>query len=232
MPKVNVYLSDDLAEAVRDSGVPLSAICQRALEESVRRVTAIRATVLGDVDTDPTASLTHFTDRAKAVVRLAVDRARTDGVPEVGAEHLLHGLLAEGTNLAIHVLRATGVDPAAIHPPLSTGDTPATRFAPSAAAALELAVTEALTHGHNYVGCEHLLLGILADQETPTAHTLTTQGATLKQTRTAVLAALAGYVHLRANTPDPTPALTTALRAELAPLLDRLSRLEHHAGLA
>jgi post-segregation antitoxin (ccd killing protein) len=42
MPKINVYLPDDLAEAVRDAGVPVSAVCQRALEQAVRRVTAVR----------------------------------------------------------------------------------------------------------------------------------------------------------------------------------------------
>ncbi|GAA2973675.1 Clp protease N-terminal domain-containing protein [Actinokineospora diospyrosa] len=228
MPKVNVYLPDELADAVREAGVPLSAICQRALEQSVRRIAAIRATALGDLGTDPTASLTQFTDRARAVVTLAITRARADGVPEVGAEHLLHGLLAEGTNLAIQVLRALGTDPAAIAPPLSTGDTPATRFGTTAAAALELAVTEALANGHNYVGCEHLLLGLLADQDTPAALALRQAGVDLRTTRTAVLSALAGYVHLRANTPD----IAATLRAELAPLSARIARLEERAGIA
>src|ERR687890_296822 len=52
MPKINVYLPDDLAEAVKAAGVPVSAVCQRALEQAVRRVTAIRQTVLADLDLD------------------------------------------------------------------------------------------------------------------------------------------------------------------------------------
>ncbi|SER07501.1 Clp protease N-terminal domain-containing protein [Actinokineospora terrae] len=226
MPKVNVYLPDDLADAVRESGLPLSAICQRALELSVRRVTAIRSATLDDLD-----ALTQFTDRAKTAIRLAIARARADGVPEVGAEHLLHGILTEGANLALHILRLAGADPAALSPALSTGDTPADRFGPTAATALEMAVTESLTHGHNYVGCEHLLLGILADPTTLAAQTLHTHGITPKPTRAAVLAALAGYTHLRATTPDPTTALTAALRTELTPILTRLTTLEHHTGL-
>ena len=49
MPKINVYLPDDLADAVRDTGVPVSAICQRALEQAVRRITAIRQISLTDL---------------------------------------------------------------------------------------------------------------------------------------------------------------------------------------
>ena len=46
MPKINVYLPDELAQAVKEAGVPVSAVCQRALEQAVRRVTAIRETAL------------------------------------------------------------------------------------------------------------------------------------------------------------------------------------------
>jgi ATP-dependent Clp protease ATP-binding subunit ClpC len=49
MPKINVYLPEDLAEAVREAGVPVSAVCQRALEQAVRRVTAIRETAVADL---------------------------------------------------------------------------------------------------------------------------------------------------------------------------------------
>src|SRR5437016_1074250 len=112
MPKINVYLPDDLADGVKTTGVPVSAICQRALEQSVRRVTAIRATVLGDLETDdPTAQLSQFTERTRTVIKLAIEQARASGAARVGTEHLVHGMLTEGTNLALHVLRAMDIDP-------------------------------------------------------------------------------------------------------------------------
>src|SRR2546430_11398091 len=112
MPKINVYLPDELAEAVKDSGVPVSAICQRALEQSVRRVTAIREAVLSDLEvTDPAAHLSRFTKRAATVVKLAIEQARADGAATVGTQHLLHGILAEGKNMALMGLTAIDVDP-------------------------------------------------------------------------------------------------------------------------
>uniref|UniRef100_UPI00066E18E6 Clp protease N-terminal domain-containing protein n=1 Tax=Nonomuraea sp. SBT364 TaxID=1580530 RepID=UPI00066E18E6 len=113
MPKINVYLPDELAEAVKEAGVPVSAICQRALEQAVRRVTAIRASVPADLDPDrPTGALSHLTARTRAVLKLAADRAAAGGAPAVGTEHLLTAMLDEGTNLALHVLRAMDIDPA------------------------------------------------------------------------------------------------------------------------
>ncbi|PRX49468.1 ATP-dependent Clp protease ATP-binding subunit ClpC [Prauserella shujinwangii] len=242
MPKINVYLPDELAEGVRDTGLPVSAICQRALEQSVRRVTAIRAAVLGDLDgDDPAARLSHFTERARAVLRLAVQRARTDGAAEVGTEHLLDGVLAEGTNLALLVLRAVDVEPDVVGQALAgatddrQGDGAASRFSAPAANALELTATEAAALGHNYVGCEHLLLGLLSEPDGTAGHVLRELGLDLRTTRRAVVAALSGYTHLRAQAAQPRADLRTALadgiRAELRPVLDRLDRLERHVGL-
>ncbi|PRY29717.1 Clp protease N-terminal domain-containing protein [Umezawaea tangerina] len=238
MPKINVYLPDDLADAVKESGVPVSAICQRALEQSVKRVSAIRATVLGDLEADdPTAGFPHFTDRVRTVVKLAVGRAREEGAAGVGTAHLLHGLLAEGTNLALRVLGAIEVDAGRVARELdrlssaAAGSDEATRFGVDAANALELTVTEAVTLGHNYVGCEHLLLGLLAEPDGLGGQALRAAGADLRAVRGAVVAALAGYVHLRAQ-PNAAPAgVVDALRQELAPLVSRLDRLEAHVGI-
>ncbi|MEV0731453.1 Clp protease N-terminal domain-containing protein [Polymorphospora sp. NPDC050346] len=262
MPKINVYLPDELAEAVREAGVPVSAVCQRALEQAVRRVTAIRETSLGDVDGDDLAArLPHFTARARDALRLGIDRARIDGSPIVGSGHLLHGLLTEGANLALQVLPAVEIEPARIardlaRETLAESDpvTPAgsRRFSVPAAGALELAVTEATAYGHNYVGCEHLLLGLIAEPDGVAGKVLRSLGAELRLTRRAVAAALAGYVHLRAQTTQPVqdggpPALPTqqggpaagpemaaalgaAIRRELQPLVERIERLEERAG--
>ncbi|MFC4855139.1 Clp protease N-terminal domain-containing protein [Actinophytocola glycyrrhizae] len=226
MPKVNVYLPDDLADTVKETGLPVSAICQRALEQSVKRVTAIRA--IGDLSaTDPTAGLTSFTQRAKDVLKLAIGSASG----EVGTTDLLRGLLDEGTNLALHVLRTIDIEPAAVAselPPPAEG--PASRMSVTAANALELTVVEALTLGHNYVGCEHLLLGLVAEPEGTAGRVLRGRGAETRQVRQVVSAALAGYVHLQANQ-GGSAALTAAVGKALEPVLRRLDRLEENAGL-
>src|SRR5689334_9408393 len=112
MPKINVYLPDDLAEAVKEAGVPVSPVCQRALEGAVRRVAAVRQAAQLDLGQgDPTATLTHFTARARTAVRLAIEQAREAGAPEVGTEQLLAGLLAEGGNLALGILRSLEIEP-------------------------------------------------------------------------------------------------------------------------
>ncbi|GAA0517830.1 hypothetical protein GCM10011581_22090 [Saccharopolyspora subtropica] len=235
MPKINVYLPDELAEAVRTAGVPVSAICQRALEQSAKRVMALRAAALGDLDeADPTERLSQFTDRARAAVRLGIEQARNDGAAQVGTEHLLRGMLAEGTNLALRVLHAMEIDPARLDTPrqAEATDAPAAHFSGPAANALELAVIEAVALGHNYVGCEHLLLGLIAEPDGAGGHALRGAGAELRATRGAVVAALAGYVHLRAQAAgESATTVAAALRQELQPLLDRIARLEEHVGL-
>ncbi|WP_432987143.1 Clp protease N-terminal domain-containing protein [Dactylosporangium sp. CA-233914] len=234
MPKINVYLPDELAEAVKAAGVPVSAVCQRALEQAVRRVTAIRETVLGDLDDAALAArLPNFTARVRTVLRLSAERAAAESAPAVGTGHLLAGLLAEGGNLALHVLRAIDVEPDRLAQDLArqspaepaVSDDATRRFSAPAAAALELTVTEATALGHNYVGCEHLLLGLIAEPDGAGGQVLRAAGAELRLTRRAVSAALAGYVHLRAQTPPPASA-EAALAAALAPLLERIERLE------
>ncbi|MBP2330069.1 ATP-dependent Clp protease ATP-binding subunit ClpC [Kibdelosporangium banguiense] len=225
MPKVNVYLPDELADAVRAANLPLSAICQRALEQSVKRVTAIRAAVLS---ADPTAGLSQFTDRAKTVIKMAVGKAQADGAEFVGTEHLLHAMLAEGSNLALRVLQALEIAPAHVAQVLTlpTGSGSATQFSSAAANALELTVTEAISLGHNYVGCEHLLLGLLSEPDGTAGATLREVGADLKSARATVAAALVGYAHLRAQ---PANSLADVIKQELRPVIERIERLEQRA---
>ena len=260
MPKINVYLPDDLAEAVKEAALPVSAICQRALEQAVRRVSAIRESILGDFEIDD-PRLSHFTARTRAVFRMALEQARAENAAGIGTEHLLAAMLAEGQNLALHVLRAMEVEPALIERDLTSrrpsvptdqsGDegTPKdgpSRFDAHAANALELAVTEAHALGHNYIGCEHLLLGLVAEPDGVGGQVLRERGAEPRLTRRAVVAALAGYVHLRAQAQDASAsqgtaqapsqsaaqAVAAAVRQEIAPLLRRIERLEQHAGVA
>lgn len=227
MPKVNVYLPDELADAVKAANLPVSAICQRALEQSVKRVTAIRAAALSS---DNTTALSQFTDRAKTVLKNAVDRARADGAESAGTEHLLHAMVGEGSNLALRVLQVMEIDPAHLTRMLTlpTGTGEAAQFSSAAANALELTVTEAIALGHNYVGCEHLLLGLLSEPEGAAGNVLREAGADLRSTRNAVAAALTGYAHLRAAQPagNPAAAISALLEQELRPIVERIERLE------
>jgi ATP-dependent Clp protease ATP-binding subunit ClpC len=240
MPKINVYLPDELAEAVKEAGVPVSAICQRALEQAVRRITAVRQTSLGELEADDLSErLPLFTARARTVVKLAIDRARADASPNVTTGRLLAAMVAEGTNLALHVLRAMEIDPAQVQRDLEhrtdteeggPEESSSVRFSGPAAGALELTVTEATALGHNHVGCEHLLLGLLTEPGGTAGEVLRALGAEARLTRRAVTAALAGYVHLRAQTAaaDPAQALATAVTRQLQPVIARIERLEQH----
>ena len=274
VPKINVYLPDDLADAVKEMGVPVSAICQRALEASVRRVTAIRQAALGEVPLEDSAGrLAHFTAKARTAVGLAVRSAHASGSAVVGTEHLLAGLLAEGTNMALVILNSMEIEPDVLRSALAaagvtfpTPETPdragpgagagpgragqdrgALRFSGPAANALELAVTEAVGLGHNYIGCEHLLLGLASETEGTGGAVLRDLGAEPRPVRRAMTAALAGYtaiaaskqaraaaaqtaVQAGAQRPEVLTMLREAVRDALQPLTERLERLEQRLG--
>jgi ATP-dependent Clp protease ATP-binding subunit ClpA len=93
-------------------------------------------------------------------------------------------------------------------------------------------VTEAIALDHNYVGCEHLLLGLVAAGEGTAAAALRDQGADHRSLRRAVVAALAGYVHLRAQGQPPggqgaaEATVVDVVARQLAPVTERLAALE------
>jgi ATP-dependent Clp protease ATP-binding subunit ClpC len=239
MPKINVYLPDDLAEAVKEAGMPVSAICQATLEHAVRRLTMIRQLVASDLDSDTLASrLTRFTDKARTAFRLAAGQARAAGVPLVGTEHLLGGLLAEGTNLALPVLHAMDIETSAVKAELdraAAGPDPGgaeagRRVSGPLGAALVSAVAASNALAHNYIGCEHLLLGLISEPDGAGGQILRGLGADERQARRAVTASLAGiqYWQARATTASGTAAraLTEAIKRELQPFADRLASIE------
>lgn len=215
MPKINVYLPDDLAETVKELNLPISAICQRALEVSVKRITSVRGLTVADLDGERGSQLT---ERMRTVLRLA------SASPVVTTAELAQALVDEGANLALDVLRAIDIDPRTLSFPSEPGD--GTGFAPDAVNALELAVVEAMALGHNYVGCEHLLLGLVAEPDGKGGEVLRELGADLKGTRRAVQTALAGIVHLKKQqqaTPDAAKVLQM--------IMSRLDRLEKQVGI-
>ncbi|AGL19448.1 Clp protease N-terminal domain-containing protein [Actinoplanes sp. N902-109] len=234
MPKINVYLPDELADSVREAGLPVSAICQYALQQALRRVASLRKSLSAPLEPGRLAEqFPQLTGRAVTVLTLAAERARQRGDAPVTTGDLLHGLIAEGSNLGLQVLGAMDVDTAAISAPdnaepAGPGGGDGLRFSAPAIAAIELAVLEAVGLSHNYVGCEHLLIGLSAEPDGAAGAVLRELGADGRATKRAVAAAVAGYAHLRANTAQPAAAtgLLTAVRAELAPLVQRIEALE------
>jgi|SRR5579862_8282854 len=231
MPKINVYLPDELAAAVRDAGVPVSAICQAALEKAVRNVDAARATDLAPSTGKVRGRLfRHFTPRARNAATAAEEAARQHGHPYVGTEHLLLGVLDQDGNLALKVLEALEVEPEDVRaellaslPPDApgrwTGDRP--RFTPLSKQALEHASTEAVTFGHNYIGCEHLLLGLVSVEDGLASQVLRRMGVELRTTRRTVAAVLSGFASAHEQLPG-----AVSPRATLSDVLRRLEAIE------
>jgi len=252
MPKINVYLPDDLAEAVKEAGVTVSAICQAALEQAVRRQTVIRQLVASDLDSETLGvRLPRFTNRALTAFSLAAGQARAAGAPLVGTEHLLGGLLAEGGNLALAVLHAMDIESSAIKAELDQaaagshpgepggpggpgGPDAGRRISGPLGAALVGAVTASNSLGHNYTGCEHLLLGLISEPEGTGGQILRALGVEERQAKRTVTASLAGIQYWQERAPGGGQATTAtaaeplaeAIKRELQPLADRLASIE------
>jgi ATP-dependent Clp protease ATP-binding subunit ClpA len=229
MPKINVYLPDDLAAAVRDAQVPVSAVCQSALERAVRDVSSMRAT-----DEPPPAAhpglgtMGRFTPRARKAIALAEKCARKVPHNYIGTEHLLLGLIDEGGNLAVKVLGELDIETTDLRAELLASMGPPSEavgeriaFTPLAKQALAATATEALGLQHNYIGCEHVLLGLIATEEGLASAVLRRMGAERMTTRRAVIAALSGFVHAQQ---DASPRLDTG--DTLRQILERLDTIE------
>jgi ATP-dependent Clp protease ATP-binding subunit ClpA len=212
MPKINVYLPEELAAAVRDAQLPVSAICQTALERAVRDVTSARGADQTPAEDGPRIGLFgRFTPRARQVLTLAEGAAREIPHNYVGTEHVLLGILDEGGNLALQVLTSLDIEVADLRAELTASMGPASPgdiadhipFTRLAKRALESTTKEALTLGHNYIGTEHLLLGLLATEEGLASQVLRRMGLELRTTRRAVVTALTGFVHGHQTQPAP-----------------------------
>jgi ATP-dependent Clp protease ATP-binding subunit ClpC len=229
MPKINVYLPDELAAAVRDAQLPVSAICQSALERAVRDISALRGSDEPPVEEPAYGPFTRFTDRARHAIAHAQTEAAQHNHSFVGTEHLLLGILDEAGNLALKVLTALDVEADDLRNELVASLTPATKpagqqvpFTPLAKKALEMSTKEALGLGHNYVGCEHLLLGLLATEDGLASRVLRRMGVELRTTRRAVVTALSGFVHAQEQ-PSP-PAAPAPMLEQIMQRLDAIER--------
>ncbi len=137
----------------------------------------------------------HFTERAKKVLGLARKEAKDMNHDYLGTEHLLLGLIREGGGVAASVLRNLGVDIQRIREEVSRYMQPGSSmqvmgklpFTPRVKKVLELSLEEANELGHNYVGTEHLLLGLIRENDGVAAHVLLDIGLRLDEVRDAVL---------------------------------------------
>jgi hypothetical protein len=146
----------------------------------------------------------QYTGRARHVVILAQERARALKHDHIGTEHLLLGLIGEPEGLAAKVLAVLAGSletvSTAVHERLTPGATkPGSHltFTPTAKQALQETVHVAMELGHNFIGTEHLLLGVLRAPESLGAQVLTDLGVDFDKARQAVIAALMGVQHQR-----------------------------------
>ena len=187
----------------------------------------------------------RFTERVRRVMHFAREEAGRLQHDYIGTEHLLLGLLREGEGVAAVVLMNIGLDIEQVRraveeavPPsggtLTIGDLP---FNAGAKRALELAIEEAKELGHNYIGTEHLLLGLLREGDGIAAKALMRLGVALERLREATLELLGGgggMPHPQGEKPSKTPAVDyfcrdlTALAREgkLDPIIGREMEIE------
>ncbi|MFC4629197.1 ATP-dependent Clp protease ATP-binding subunit [Promicromonospora alba] len=142
----------------------------------------------------------RFTDRARRVVVLAQEEARMLNHNYIGTEHILLGLIHEGEGVAAKALESLGISLDGVRTQVTeiigegqqapSGHIP---FTPRAKKVLELSLREALQLGHNYIGTEHILLGLIREGEGVAAQVLTKMGADLNKVRQQVIQLLSGY---------------------------------------
>ena len=141
----------------------------------------------------------RFTDRARRVVVLAQEEARLLNHNYIGTEHILLGLIHEGEGVAAKALESLGINLEAVRSQVveiigqgsqaPSGHIP---FTPRAKKVLELSLREALQLGHNYIGTEHILLGLIREGEGVAAQVLQKLGAELQKVRQTVIQLLSG----------------------------------------
>ncbi len=188
----------------------------------------------------------RFTERARKVIVFAKEEARRFNHDYIGTEHLLLGLIREGEGVAAAVLQKLGLDLETIRleveklvqagPPTQVmGDIP---FTPRSKKALELSAEEARALGHNYIGTEHLLLGLVKEGEGMAYRVLLNLGLDLGKLRNEVMELLGsgipGYGQQEPVKTGKTPAIDAygrnlnkfAREGKLDPVIGRKSEIE------
>jgi ATP-dependent Clp protease ATP-binding subunit ClpA len=182
----------------------------------------------------------RFTNRARRVVVLAQEEARMLNHNYIGTEHILLGLIHEGEGVAAKALESLGISLDAVRQQVEeiigqgqqapSGHIP---FTPRAKKVLELSLREALQMGHNYIGTEHILLGLIREGDGVAAQVLVKLGADLNRVRQQVIQLLHGY-----PSEEPVSARSTAgelrllpaVQARLEAVEQRLAAMEERVG--
>ncbi|MBA2696291.1 MAG: NDP-hexose 4-ketoreductase, partial [Actinobacteria bacterium] len=178
----------------------------------------------------------RFTDRARRVVVLAQEEARMLNHNYIGTEHILLGLIHEGEGVAAKALESLGISLDAVREQVQeiigqgqqspTGHIP---FTPRAKKVLELSLREGLQLGHNYIGTEHILLGLIREGEGVAAQVLQKLGAELQKVRQTVIQLLSGVQSDEpSGQPHPSGSSRSSSSSEASPggstVLDQFGR--------
>src|SRR5271170_7526457 len=170
----------------------------------------------------------RFTDRARRVVVLAQEEARMLNHNYIGTEHILLGLIHEGEGVAAKALESLGISLEGVRQQVEeiigqgqqapSGHIP---FTPRAKKVLELSLREALQLGHNYIGTEHILLGLIREGDGVAAQVLVKLGADLNRVRQQVIQLLHGY---QGKEPGPAAAGSAEAAPSTSLVLDQFGR--------
>ncbi|HEX4059597.1 MAG TPA: Clp protease N-terminal domain-containing protein [Streptosporangiaceae bacterium] len=225
MPKINVYLPDDLATAVRAAGIPVSPVCQQALAEAVRSVTGIRKAIelIRSPHFDP-ASHPDIQERmdSRMTAKLAeiFSLARQAGGGQASTGHLLAAVLDQGGNLGVLLLEAVDIAPDEVREALARdgaadpdpdsadpgsadpgnadpGSASTGGLTQAAWRSLAAAAEAGIDLGHNYLGTEHLILGLLAEEDGAAGRVLRGLGGDPARGRRVLASMLSAYKYGR-----------------------------------
>ncbi len=181
----------------------------------------------------------RFTDRARRVVVLAQEEARMLNHNYIGTEHILLGLIHEGEGVAAKALESLGISLEAVRQQVEeiigqgqqapSGHIP---FTPRAKKVLELSLRESLQLGHNYIGTEHILLGLIREGEGVAAQVLVKLSADLNRVRQQVIQLLHGHrdKEMEGSTAPRERGLPPEIVVRLDAIDSRLSAVEQRAG--
>jgi ATP-dependent Clp protease ATP-binding subunit ClpC len=182
----------------------------------------------------------RFTDRARRVVVLAQEEARMLNHNYIGTEHILLGLIREREGVGARALESLGISLDAVRlqvegiigrgQEVPSGHIP---FTPRAKKVLELSLREAVQMGHNYIGTEHILLGLIREGNGVAAQVLVQLGAALDRVRQQVIQLLHGRHAEEAAPTGPTVRelrLLPAVQARLEAIEQRLTAIEQRVG--
>jgi Clp amino terminal domain, pathogenicity island component len=196
-------LLDHFVQEARTAGCSWSqvgtalGVSKQAAQQRHSALRSFIGKLVGDVESPSGDMFKRFTARARRVVVLAQEEARLLHHDYLGTEHLLLGLLAEGEGIGAQALAGTGMTldtaRASVEKITVRGQKMPNghiRFTPEAKKVLRLALCEALELGHNYIGTEHLLLGLLKEGEGIPMQVLRATNVQPDQLRATVLALL------------------------------------------